>query len=134
MHVALIDYGSGNLASAAKALARAAGETGSHEILVTADPDAVREAERIVLPGVGAFADCMHGLSAVPGWSKRLTESVIRRWQAVPGHLCRHAVDGDARAASSAIHTGLGWIDGEVVPMHACRSRAQDSAYGLERD
>ena len=61
----LIDYGSGNLASAAKALARAA--NGKSEIITTADPQAVLDAERVVLPGVGAFADCMRGLSAVPG-------------------------------------------------------------------
>ncbi len=73
MRTALIDYGSGNLASAAKALARAAGDT-SHEIIVTADPDLVRQAERIVLPGVGAFADCMRGLRAVPGMVEALRE------------------------------------------------------------
>ncbi|HWC62911.1 MAG TPA: imidazole glycerol phosphate synthase subunit HisH, partial [Rhizomicrobium sp.] len=72
---ALIDYGSGNLASAAKALSRAAGGTGL-EIVTTAEPEAVRGAERIVLPGVGAFADCMRGLSAVPGMVSVLREKV----------------------------------------------------------
>ena len=68
--VALIDYGSGNLASAAKALARAA--NGKHDIVTTADPQVVKDAERIVLPGVGAFADCMTGLKAVPGMVEAL--------------------------------------------------------------
>ena len=77
MRVALIDYGSGNLASAAKALARAAGNAG-HEIVTTDDPDLVRAADRIVLPGVGAFADCMRGLSAVPGMVEVLREKVLR--------------------------------------------------------
>src|SRR6201985_1353684 len=77
MRVALIDYGSGNLASAAKALARAANGTGL-EIVTTADPEIVRDAERIVLPGVGAFADCMRGLSAVPGMVSVLREKVLK--------------------------------------------------------
>ena len=74
--VALIDYGSGNLASAAKALARAA--NGKSDIVTTADPEVVLTAERIVLPGVGAFADCMKGLSAVPGMVEVLREKVLK--------------------------------------------------------
>ncbi|MEJ0040774.1 MAG: hypothetical protein WDM81_00465 [Rhizomicrobium sp.] len=67
--VALIDYGSGNLRSAEKALARVAAERGTgQQIVVTADAAVVGKAERIVLPGVGAFADCMAGLSALPAW------------------------------------------------------------------
>ena len=63
MTVAIVDYGSGNLHSAAKAFERAAHETGHDQpILVTGDPDAVRRADRVVLPGVGAFADCRRGL------------------------------------------------------------------------
>ena len=75
--VVIIDYGSGNLRSAAKAFERAATESGTgHEVKVTDQPDDVRTAERVVLPGVGAFGDCMRGL------------------EAVPGHLRRHAADG----------------------------------------
>jgi imidazole glycerol-phosphate synthase subunit HisH len=67
MHVAIIDYGSGNLHSAAKAFERAAREGGSPlDVKVTAQPDEVRAAERIVLPGVGAFADCRNGLVSIP--------------------------------------------------------------------
>src|SRR6185312_17334032 len=77
MRTALIDYGSGNIASAAKALARAAGN--GQDIVVTSDPKAVTAADRIVLPGVGAFADCMRGLSVVPGMIEALHERVIAR-------------------------------------------------------
>ena len=80
MSVAIIDYGSGNLHSAAKAFERAAREAGLDEaIAVTSDPDAVRQADRIVLPGVGAFADCRRGLDAVPGMVEALTEAVRER-------------------------------------------------------
>ena len=89
--VALIDYGSGNLASAAKALQRAA--NGKSDIITTADPQVVLDAERVVLPGVGAFADCMKGLSAVPGMIDALREGAQGR-RSIPWHLCRHAVDG----------------------------------------
>src|SRR5689334_13890194 len=79
MTVAIIDYGSGNLHSAAKAFERAASETGGGpEILVTSDPEAVRRAERIVLPGVGAYADCMSGLGKVEGMREALEEAVRR--------------------------------------------------------
>ena len=68
MKVLVLDYGSGNLRSAERALIRASSESGAAaEVRVTADPETVRRAERIVLPGVGAFADCMAGLSGIPG-------------------------------------------------------------------
>jgi imidazole glycerol-phosphate synthase subunit HisH len=77
--VAIVDYGSGNLHSAAKAFERAAAEADSSDtILVTSDPETVRRAERIVLPGVGAFADCRRGLDAVPGMVEALTQAVRR--------------------------------------------------------
>jgi len=77
VNVALIDYGSGNLHSAAKAFERAAYEAGlGAAITVTADPQAVRRADRVVLPGVGAFADCRRGLDSVPGMVDALTEAV----------------------------------------------------------
>src|SRR5688500_5568991 len=78
--VAVIDYGSGNLRSAERALLRAAAESGRDaEIRVTADREIVRRAERIVLPGVGAFADCMAGLSAIPGMIEAMEEAVHRQ-------------------------------------------------------
>ena len=77
MSVAIVDYGSGNLHSAAKAFERAARESGLEQrIAVTSDPDAITRAERIVLPGVGAFADCRRGLDEIPGMVDALEQSV----------------------------------------------------------
>ncbi|MEQ8195797.1 MAG: imidazole glycerol phosphate synthase subunit HisH, partial [Rhodospirillales bacterium] len=76
MSVAIIDYGSGNLRSAAKAFERAAREANLDiPVIVSADPDDVRYAERVVLPGVGAFADCKRGLSSLPGMMEALAEA-----------------------------------------------------------
>jgi glutamine amidotransferase len=111
--VALIDYGSGNLASAAKALARAAADTG-HEIIVTADPSAVLAAERVVLPGVGAFADCMRGLSAVPGMVPALREKVLKDGAPFLG-ICVGMQLLATVGREFGQHMGLGWIAGEVV-------------------
>ena len=110
--VALIDYGSGNLASAAKALARAAGS--KFEIVTTADPDVVKEAERIVLPGVGAFADCMRGLSAVPGMVEALREKVLKDGAPFLG-ICVGMQLLATVGVEFGRHAGLGWIAGEVV-------------------
>lgn len=115
--VALIDYGSGNLRSAEKALARAAreGATG-HDIFVTADPDAVAKAERIVLPGVGAFADCMTGVTAIAGMREALEDSVLRRGRPFLG-ICV-GMQLLARIGREFGETpGLGWIDGEVAKL-----------------
>ncbi len=113
MRAALIDYGSGNLASAAKALARAANGTGI-EIVTTADPEVVREAERIVLPGVGAFADCMRGLSAVPGMVEVLREKVLKEGAPFLG-ICVGMQLLATVGREFGSHAGLGWIAGEVV-------------------
>ena len=114
--VALIDYGSGNLASAAKALARAADTLGpgKFEIVTTADPQAVKEAERIVLPGVGAFADCMKGLSAVPGMVGALREKVLQKGAPFLG-ICVGMQLLATVGREFGEHMGLGWIAGEVV-------------------
>ena len=113
--VALIDYGSGNLRSAAKALARAADTAGTgHQIAVTADPDDVANAERVVLPGVGAFADCMRGLSSINGMLGALEQAVLRRGVPFLG-IC---VGMQLLANWGREHEncrGLGWIPGEVV-------------------
>jgi glutamine amidotransferase len=115
MRAALIDYGSGNIASAAKALSRAALDSG-HEIVVTADPDMVRQAERIVLPGVGAFADCMRGLNAVPGMVEALTESVVQNGKPILG-ICVGMQLMATAGREFGIHQGLNWIGGEVQPL-----------------
>lgn len=113
--VALIDYGSGNLRSAEKALARAAHEHATgHEICVTDDPTVAASAERIVLPGVGAFADCMRGLSAVPGMVDALQDAVIARGVPFLG-ICV-GMQLLARVGREFGDTpGLAWIDGEVI-------------------
>jgi glutamine amidotransferase len=116
MRAALIDYGSGNIASAAKALARAARDTSGHEIVVTADPDVVRKSERIVLHGVGAFADCMRGLASVPGMIEALAECVIRDGKPILG-ICVGMQLMASTGREFGIHKGLDWIGGEVLPL-----------------
>ena len=106
--VALIDYGSGNLRSAKKALARAGGE-----VVLTADPDAVAKATRIVLPGVGAFGDCMRGLSAIPGMIDALRETVLQRGVPFLG-ICVGMQLLASIGREFGDHAGLDWIAGEV--------------------
>jgi glutamine amidotransferase len=114
MHVAIIDYGSGNLHSAAKAFERAAREQGSKlAIKVTAEPEEVRVAERIVLPGVGAFADCRKGLLAIPGMIDALKEEVLERGKPFLG-ICVGLQLMAERGLEHGVTPGLGWIKGEV--------------------
>jgi imidazole glycerol-phosphate synthase subunit HisH len=114
MTVAVIDYGSGNLHSAAKALERAAREGGTGEkIEVTSDPDRVRRADRIVLPGVGAFADCKRGLDAVPGMVASMRETVRERGRPFFG-ICVGMQLMAERGRENVVTEGLGWIGGEV--------------------
>ncbi len=115
--VALIDYGSGNLRSAAKAVERAAADAGlSTTVLVTADAEAVRRADRIILPGVGAFGDCKRGLSDVPGMLEALEEAVIRGGRPFLG-ICIGMQLMAERGLEHGAHPGLGWIKGEVVAL-----------------
>jgi glutamine amidotransferase len=114
MHVAIIDYGSGNLHSAAKAFERAAREAGSKlAVKVTSNADDVRAAERIVLPGVGAFADCKQGLVAIPGMIEALEESVRARGKPFLG-ICVGLQLMAERGLEHGVTPGLGWIEGEV--------------------
>ena len=113
--IAIIDYGSGNLHSAEKAFARAARETHADvEILVTADPETVRRADRVVLPGVGAFADCRAGLEAVAGMLDALTEAVITRARPFLGICVGMQLMAD-RGLEHGEAAGFGWIGGDVV-------------------
>ncbi len=112
--VAIIDYGSGNLKSAAKAFERSARETGTDaEILVTDDPERVRRADRIVLPGVGAFADCRAGLHAIAGMRQTLEARVIGAGVPFLG-ICVGMQLMAGRGLEKGVHEGFGWIDGDV--------------------
>jgi glutamine amidotransferase len=115
--VVIVDYGSGNLRSAEKALARAAAEQATgHEIVVTPDAEQVGAAERIVLPGVGAFADCMAGLRAIPGMIDALRSAVLERGVPFLG-ICVGMQLLATTGREFGDHAGLGWIEGEVVHM-----------------
>ena len=114
MKAVIIDYGSGNLHSALKAFERAAG--GSGQIAITSDPDEVRKAERIVLPGVGAFKDCHAGLMAVSGMRETLQEQVIARGKPFLG-ICVGMQLMATRGLEHDITQGLGWIAGDVKPI-----------------
>jgi len=114
MSVAIVDYGSGNLHSAAKAFERAARESGHDQpIVVTRDPDAVRRADRVVLPGVGAFADCKRGLDAVPGMIAAMNEAVRKNGRPFLG-ICVGMQLMAERGREYEVTEGLGWIAGEV--------------------
>ncbi len=112
---AIIDYGSGNLRSAEKSFQRVAAERGGHEIILTANPDAVRRADRIVLPGVGAFADCRAGLLAVPGMLEAMTERV--RAGAPFLGICVGMQLMATRGLEHGPTPGFDWIHGDVVPL-----------------
>ncbi len=117
MSVVIVDYGSGNLNSASKALERAAREAGvAIAVEVTADPDRLRRSERIVLPGVGAFADCRRGLDAVPGLGAALTEAVVRGGKPFLG-ICVGMQLMGTRGLEHETTPGLDWIPGDVVPL-----------------
>ncbi len=112
--VVIIDYGSGNLHSAAKAFERAASESGiASTIRVTSDTDEVRAADRIVLPGVGAFADCRRGLDAVPGMVEVLEEVVRGKGRPFLG-ICVGMQLLASRGLEYTVTQGLGWIPGDV--------------------
>ena len=114
MTVVIVDYGSGNLHSAAKAFERAARESGNDErIVVTGDPEEVLRADRVVLPGVGAFADCRRGLDAVAGMVQALNTRVRRQGRPFLG-ICVGMQLMAERGREYAVTEGLGWIAGEV--------------------
>jgi len=114
LSVAIVDYGSGNLHSAAKAFERAARESGHDQpIMVTRDPEQVARADRVVLPGVGAFADCRHGLDAVADMVEALNVAVQQRGRPFFG-ICVGMQLMAERGREYAVTPGLGWIAGEV--------------------
>jgi len=112
MTIAVIDYGSGNLHSAAKAIELAARENGE-TVSVTSDANALKDAKRIVLPGVGAFADCKRGLASLPGMIEALDKEVIKNGKPFLG-ICVGMQLMAERGLEDGVHEGLGWIKGEV--------------------
>jgi imidazole glycerol-phosphate synthase subunit HisH len=119
VNVAIVDYGSGNLHSANKAFERAAREAGlSGTIRVTRDPDEIFRADRIVLPGVGAFADCRRGLDAVPGLAAAMTAAAYEKGRPFLG-ICVGMQLLATRGLEHEITPGLGWIGGDVDAIDA---------------
>lgn len=117
MTVAIVDYGSGNLRSAAKAFERVIREAAlGHDVVVTNDADTLRRADRIVLPGVGAFADCKRGLAALPGMLDALTEAALVKGRPFLG-ICVGMQLLATTGREHGSHQGLDWIKGEVVPL-----------------
>ncbi len=117
MRVAIIDYGSGNLRSATKAFERAARETGIDAVIdLTNDPDRVATADRIVLPGVGAYADCRRGLDAVAGMHEVLVDAVENKARPFLG-ICVGMQLMSSRGLEKTVTEGFGWIKGDVVEM-----------------
>ncbi len=116
MRVAVIDYGSGNLASASRALALAAEQAGLRvDVAITADSDQVARADRLVLPGQGAFADCAQGLAAVPGLRHALLEGVAAGKPFLG--ICVGMQLMAARGLEHAVTPGFGWIAGDIAAM-----------------
>jgi imidazole glycerol-phosphate synthase subunit HisH len=117
MKTVIIDYGSGNLHSAHKAFERAARDSAiKGEVVVSSRVDDVTRADRIVLPGVGAFKDCRNGLYAIDGMRQALQERVITRGFPFLG-ICVGMQLMATRGLEHETTTGLGWIAGDVVPI-----------------
>jgi glutamine amidotransferase len=115
--VAIIDYGSGNLRSAAKAFERVINdEKLGLDVIVSADPETLNKATRIVLPGQGAFGDCMNGLSSIPGMIQALNDTVIKKGKPFLGICVGMQLMAD-QGLEHGTHNGLGWIPGEVIAM-----------------
>jgi len=119
MNIVIIDYGSGNLRSAAKAFERVVAESGiAAEVAVSPHAAALDAADKIVVPGVGAFGDCMAGLSALPGMREALERNVRQRQKPFLG-ICVGMQIMAERGTEHGLHQGLGWIAGEVRPIPA---------------
>ena len=117
MSVIIIDYGSGNLRSVSKAFEAAANHGGlNFQVEVTNDPDRLRKADRVVLPGVGAFADCKAGLDAIDGMHEALDEVVLKGAKPFFG-ICVGMQLMAERGLEHGETEGLGWIGGDVVAL-----------------
>ena len=114
MSIAVIDYGSGNLKSAAKALETAANNTNtSSEIIVTSEPKTIEKSNKIVLPGQGSFRDCYLGIKKIPGLNETLNEFVLVKKKPIFG-ICVGMQLFAKTGYESQETKGFGWIDGEV--------------------
>ena len=113
MSIAIIDYGSGNLRSAEKAFAHMEALGARREVVLTAAPEAVAQAEHIILPGVGAFGDCAQGLAAIDGMVEALREAVLEKARPFLG-ICVGMQLMTTKGHERGTHDGLGWIGGEV--------------------
>jgi glutamine amidotransferase len=117
MNAVIIDYGSGNLRSAAKAFERVAAEQSiSGGVQVTNDATVVLAADHIVLPGQGSFGDCLQGLKSVPGMVDALVEAVLHKGRPFLGICVGMQLMAD-RGLEHGVHDGLGWIPGEVTAL-----------------
>ncbi|MDA0338976.1 MAG: imidazole glycerol phosphate synthase subunit HisH [Proteobacteria bacterium] len=115
--IAIIDYGSGNLRSAEKAFARMAADLGvGQSVVVTADAELIAAADRVVLPGVGAFADCKRGVTSIPGMMAALEDSVLKRRVPFLG-ICVGMQLMAEWGLEHGTHEGFGWLPGEVAPI-----------------
>lgn len=119
MHtVVIVDYGSGNLRSVAKAFERATLSSSCNStVLVSAKPEDVSKADRVVLPGVGAFGDCLRGLELIPGLIESITDATIRKGRPFLG-ICVGMQLMATISREHGIHRGLDWIQGEVIPIN----------------
>ncbi|MSO64673.1 MAG: imidazole glycerol phosphate synthase subunit HisH [Alphaproteobacteria bacterium] len=123
MTVAIVDYGSGNLRSAAKAFERAVRDHAmTEDVTVTANADVVAAADRIVLPGVGAFDDCRRGLLALDGMMEALKEAVRRRGRPFLG-ICVGMQLMATRGLEHGEHPGFDWIAGDVRALEPAPGR-----------
>lgn len=113
MSIAIIDYGSGNLRSAEKAFARMAQAGDGRAVMVTAKPDDIAKAEHIVLPGVGAFGDCLDGLSSIDGMVAALCEAVLEKARPFLG-ICVGMQLMAEKGFERGTHEGLGWLAAQV--------------------
>tara|TARA_Y100000588_G_C14054724_1_gene838847 strand:+ start:90 stop:758 length:669 start_codon:yes stop_codon:yes gene_type:complete len=130
MTIAIVDYGSGNLRSAAKAFEQVANErTNTPQVCVTAEPDIVAAADHIVLPGVGSFADCRAGINAIPGMLTALNESACVRGRPFLG-ICVGMQLMATTSLENGQHRGFGWITG-VVRQLAPKPLEDDHLDGL---
>lgn len=118
LSIAVVDYEGGNLASAARAAMRAAELSGCNaSVIITNEPAAVRQADRIILPGQGAFADCAHGLESIPGLKDAILQAVTKGTPFLG--ICVGMQLMAERGLEHGVTEGFGWIPGDIAPMEA---------------